>query len=208
MTLSPARPRGRPRDPSVDRRVLDAVVEELAAVGVRGLSVNSVAARAGVAKRSISARWPQREELVLEGLISLAAGLVPPHSGELRSDLAVLADEMAGVMEEPRRSILASCVAEFQDYPQYYEVFRREAVDRCMAAVEDVLHDAGRRGELRADLDVGVAADCFVSAVVGSRSFLHLTTASAHQVGLQLVDIFARGLARPEPSDPASEETP
>jgi len=197
VTGSPDRPRGRPRDPNVDRKVLDAVVDELAAVGVRGLSVNAVAARAGVAKRSITSRWPEREALVLDGLISLAAGLVPPHSGALRSDLVVLAAQIARVVEEPRRSILASCVAEFQDYPQYYEVFRREAVDRCMATVEDVLHDACRRGELRDDAEIGVVADCFVSAVIGSRSFLHLATASADQVDTQLVDIFVRGLATP-----------
>jgi AcrR family transcriptional regulator len=197
VTQQPQRLRGRPPDAGLDRRVLDAVVAELAAVGVRGLSINSVAARAGVAKRSITARWPQREGLVLEGLNWIAAGLVPPHTGDLRSDLTVLASRIAEVMEEPRRSILASCVAEFEELPQYYEAFRRESVDRCIAAVEDVLHDGARRGELRPGVDMGVAADCFVGAVVGSRSFLHLATASADQVDSQLVDVFVRGLASP-----------
>ena len=83
--------RGRPRDDPVDERVLEAVVAELGEAGTAGFSVNAVCARARVAKRGVAARWPDRGALILTGLNRLAAGLEPPRTGALESDLHALA---------------------------------------------------------------------------------------------------------------------
>lgn len=59
------RPRGRPRDPSIDARVLAATREVVADVGVRGASMSAIAERAGVGKPTIYLRWPNLGALVL-----------------------------------------------------------------------------------------------------------------------------------------------
>jgi AcrR family transcriptional regulator len=188
-----AGPRGRPRDASVDDRTLAAVVDELADVGVTGFSVNSVSARARVSKRSITTRWPDRHSLIVAGMNTLAAGLIPPHSGALTGDLRILAGRIADIMTEPRRSVLARCAAELRQYPQYYAEFRRESVDRCMAAVQDVLVDARERGEVERNLDLSQAAEFFVSAIIGAYA---LTSADSAQVPSidHLVYLVTRGL--------------
>lgn len=163
--------RGRPRDATIDDRVLRAAVDELAGRGVGGFSVNSVAARAGVAKRGIYARWATRDDLVLAALGTLAAGLVPPRTGSLREDLLRLAPLVDAVFTEPRMSILARCLAELPRYPGLYEAFRRESVDRCAAAVQDAFHDARRRGEIRSDLDTDLAAAAFLGALLTRQAF-------------------------------------
>lgn len=163
--------RGRPRDATIDVRVLTAAVDELAEHGVGGFSVNRVAARAGVAKRGIYARWPTRDDLVLHALGTLAAGLVPPRTGSLRSDLMHLAPYVDAVFTEPRMSILARCVAELARYPTLYAAFRRESVDRCAAAIEDAFHDARARGEARADLDTDLACGAFLGALLARHAF-------------------------------------
>jgi AcrR family transcriptional regulator len=211
-----ARPRrGRPRDDSVDQRVLAAVVAELGEAGVAGFSVNAVCARARVAKRSVAARWPDRGALILAGLNSLAAGLEPPRTGALESDLRGLAEQMVVMTAEPRRSVLAHCAAELRAHPEYYAAFTRDSIDRCMAAVQDVLVDARDRGEVRDDVDLSLTADCFVSAIVGSRSFGSRcfevvgdagatgTTAGARAVAGQFIDIFTRGIRGPIAAAPA-----
>lgn len=166
MTSGRSRQRGRPRDDSVDERVLAAAVAELAEKGVAEFSITSVSARAHAAKRSIYARWPRREDLILAGMSTLAAGLVPPRTGTITEDLAILLDRVAAVFVEPRRSILQRCAAEIADYPEMYALFKRDSVDRCLAAIEDALHDAVTRGEIRGDIDAGIAADTLMGTVL------------------------------------------
>jgi AcrR family transcriptional regulator len=163
---APAARRGRPRDATIDQRVLAAAVDELGERGVDGFSVNSVAARAGVAKRGIYSRWPRRDDLVLAAMSTLAANLVPPRTGSLRTDLEALTPRVAAVFDEPRRTILTRCLAEIAQYPELYAVFRRESMDRCMAAIQDAFHDAVARGEARAELDPGLAMEIFLGAVM------------------------------------------
>jgi AcrR family transcriptional regulator len=158
--------RGRPRDATIDHRVLAAAVEELGERGVEGFSVNSVAVRAGVAKRGIYSRWPRRDDLVLAAMGTLAANLVPPRTGSLRGDLEALAPRVAAVFSEPRLTILTRCLAEVAQYPELYAVFRRESIDRCMAAIQDAFHDAAARGEARADLGPGLAMESFLGAML------------------------------------------
>ncbi|CAN5488165.1 hypothetical protein BH09ACT12_BH09ACT12_12930 [soil metagenome] len=162
-----------------------------------GFSINSVSARCGVAKRTIASRWPDRESLITDGLSSLADGLAPPRTGRLVTDLVLLAEQIVEATAEPRRSILARCAAELQYHPRHYALFRRETFDRSMAVVEDVLFDARARGDLRADVDLGVTADCFVSAIMGSRSFGNLDLPAANRVSSQLISIFVRGTVVP-----------
>jgi AcrR family transcriptional regulator len=189
----------------VDDRTLAAVVSELADVGVAGFSINSVSARARVSKRSISARWPDRHSLIVAGMNTLAAGLIPPHSGGLTSDLRILAARIADTMTEPRRSVLARCAAELREYPQYYAAFRRESVDRCMAAVQDVLVDAGRRGEVERNLDLSHAAEFFVSAIIGAYALTSPYSAQVPSID-HLVYLVTRGLCPRIPSEPGQGE--
>jgi AcrR family transcriptional regulator len=177
----------------VDARTLAAVVQELADVGVAGFSVNSVCARARVSKRSVTSRWPDRHALIVAGMNTLAAGLVPPHSGALRSDLQHLAEKIAGTMAEPRRSVLARCAAELQAYPQYYALFKRDSVDQCLAAVQDVLVDARARAEVDVRLDLSQAAEFFVSAIIGAYALTSPDAAQPPAID-QLVELVTRGL--------------
>jgi AcrR family transcriptional regulator len=193
---APIRPaRGRPRDAGVDDRVLRAVVQELAESGVAGFSVNSVAARAKVAKRSIYTRWPERDALIAAGMATLAAGLSPPHTGRLESDLAALFDRISGVLAEPRRTILARCAVELHDYPDLYAIFKRDSIDRCLAAIEDALFDATARGELRRDVDRSLVAEMFVNTILGPTSAADRSEPAASAARTRLVDVILHGIA-------------
>lgn len=181
----------------MDERTLAAVVQELAEMGVAGFSVNSVCARAKVSKRSVTSRWPDRHSLIVAGMNTLAANLVPPHSGGLTSDLTLLAERIGGTMAEPRRSVLARCAAELRDHPQYYALFKRDSVDQCMAAVQDVLVDARGRAEVDARLDLSQAAEFFVSAIIGAYALTSPDAAQPPSIA-HLVELVTRGL-QPRP---------
>ncbi|SHN19011.1 TetR/AcrR family transcriptional regulator [Cryptosporangium aurantiacum] len=163
--------RGRPRDLAVDDRIVRAAVEELAEAGVATFSLNSVAVRARVAKRSIYSRWPDRDDLIMAGLASLSVGMAPPRTGTLDGDLAMLFDQIADVLAEPRRSVLARCAAELSAYPELYAVFKRDVIDQSMAVIEDALVDARARGEIRSDDSLALVAEVFVSAIFGRSTY-------------------------------------
>ncbi|OBK16926.1 TetR family transcriptional regulator [Mycobacterium asiaticum] len=78
-----ARPAGRPRDTSIDDRVLSATRELLLEVGWDDLSVRLVAARAGVGRSSLSRRWSSKAELVLHAILGETPDLAPFEGTDL-----------------------------------------------------------------------------------------------------------------------------
>jgi AcrR family transcriptional regulator len=72
--------------------ILSATLEQLAVVGYRALSVEEIAAKAGVNKTTIYRRWPTKKELVHAALASFACeAAVVADTGTLRGDLLAVA---------------------------------------------------------------------------------------------------------------------
>src|SRR6266508_4000945 len=62
---------GRPRSARVDEAIIDAVLEMVAeGHTVDALSMDAVAARAGVGKATIYRRWPNKEALIIDAVAS------------------------------------------------------------------------------------------------------------------------------------------
>jgi len=59
---------GRPRSAQADRAIIDAIVDLLVNRGYREVTIEAVAARAGVAKTTIYRRWPSKAEMVVEAI--------------------------------------------------------------------------------------------------------------------------------------------
>jgi AcrR family transcriptional regulator len=79
-----ARSTGRPRDASIDDRVLSVTRELLVEVGWDELSVRLVAARAGVGRSSLNRRWSSKAELVLHAILGETPDLAPFSGTDLR----------------------------------------------------------------------------------------------------------------------------
>jgi AcrR family transcriptional regulator len=72
--------------------VLASVLEELIESGYAGLTIERVAARAGVHKATVYRRWPDKEDLVADALLAQTGQTVPmPDTGCVRDDLRLLA---------------------------------------------------------------------------------------------------------------------
>lgn len=88
------RKRGRPRDPTIDGRVLAATRQVVAEVGVRGASMSLVADRAGVGKPTIYLRWPN-----LRALVAAAVDGVIEDADPVTLAVAERAVEVVGELE-------------------------------------------------------------------------------------------------------------
>src|ERR1051326_8266077 len=81
---------GRPRSAQADQAILSAALEELAEVGFEALSIEAVAARAGVGKTTIYRRWPSKMELALEALSMVHTEVPVIDTGNFRDDILTM----------------------------------------------------------------------------------------------------------------------
>ena len=79
--------------------MLAATLTELVAEGYDGLSLDAVAARAGVHKTTVYRRWGSKERLVAEVLqVAAASRIVLPDSGSVEEDLRLLARSVVATL--------------------------------------------------------------------------------------------------------------
>ncbi len=150
--------RGRPRSAAAEAAILDATLELLAERGLEGLSIEAVAARAGVGKATIYRRWPSRDEMIAAAFRSADRRVDILEVGNVRDDLVGLLGEFQRatlrsipVAMMPR--LLASTLAT----PELRTLFLANVFEPRRAALLRVLQAAQDRGELRADADPGLA---------------------------------------------------
>src|ERR1700726_424948 len=80
--------RGRPRSAEADRSILAATLDLLAERGLDAMSIEEIAARAGVGKATIYRRWSSKGLLALDAfVVSFRAEQPLPDTGTLRGDL-------------------------------------------------------------------------------------------------------------------------
>src|SRR3982751_1451333 len=93
---------GRPRDPSRDGGVRRAILRLLADVGYGALTMDAVAAEAGVGKATIYRRWRTKQDLVVDTIADLNRDeAAAPDTGSLEEDLRTLLHRLAAVINGP-----------------------------------------------------------------------------------------------------------
>jgi AcrR family transcriptional regulator len=193
-TSTAPRPRGRPRSERAHEAIIDAVLEMLAeGTTVEALSMEAVAARAGVGKATIYRRWPHKEALVIDA-VAAAKEPIPELSGEsVRDDLIQLA-RAAGKARDTRAGRIVPCMM-----PELQRPGRlRDQFLGMIEARRDVTRAVLRRGiatgALRPDTDVELAVALLtapmLASVLGSAPRLDRT-----DLAERVVDTVLRGIA-------------
>ena len=90
-------------DDSLDDSIVEAAAELLAEVGYDAMSMDAVAARAGVGKATIYRRWSGKAPLVLDTVRARGFQLEEvPDTGSLREDLVALFLELRSLLDQRR----------------------------------------------------------------------------------------------------------
>lgn len=188
--------RGRPRSQEADRAILGAAAALLAEGGFAALSIEEVAARAGVAKTTIYRRWNSRGALALDAFLAdFQSQQPPPDTGTLRGDLlAALRAWIRAVTRTSAGPILAGLIAESQRDPELGVAWRERVVERLRAQHKLILNRAIDRGEIPPDTDQEVVLDLLFGAAYHRLLHGHrpLTDAFARRV----VDVIVAGVLR------------
>ena len=148
---------GRPRDPQVDEAILAATLELLAQDGYARLTVERIAARAGVGKASLYRRWPDKVSIVLEAVSRNPERPSAPDTGSLRGDMLTYLQTLVGYRTLHSEAITAIS-SESLCNARFGEAFRAGMADPVMAGMRTIVERAVDRGELPAGTDVALLA--------------------------------------------------
>ncbi|WP_324291128.1 TetR/AcrR family transcriptional regulator [Mycobacterium sp. Aquia_213] len=186
---------GRPRDSRLHHAILDATRELLTTGSYAELSMERVAARARVGKKTLYRRWSSKAPLVAEAVLEAygRSGSFPvAQTGDIRADLRAWLNEHAEFLAEPPnaalvRALVAAAAARPGDGEDLYQQLSAPQLagltTRLRRAVED--------GELRAAADVNAVAQALVGALL-----FHALTHPGGSVGFDgLVDALLDGVS-------------
>ena len=157
------RDRGRPRGETIERAILACTLDELAAHGLAGLSIERIAERSEVNKTSIYRRWPTKEALIaaaMEGVLVTASATLP-GSGDLGADLLVVAKQVAALCKSSQgRALFRAALDAPSDV-------RARTVGAAATAPAKALVERGKaRGSIRRELSAEVLLTTLVGAVM------------------------------------------
>jgi AcrR family transcriptional regulator len=137
--------------------VFAAAIDELAERDYDDISIETIAARAGVHKTTLYRRWQSKAELITRALASGARSLIPvPDTGSAESDLRALARSVQGVLSDPRgAAITRALLAGSARSPEIRQLMAEYWATR-LAAISVIVDRATARGELPTGTDPAV----------------------------------------------------
>jgi AcrR family transcriptional regulator len=198
VELSAARAPGRPRDPQVDRAILAATLELLGEDGFDRLSIEAVAARAGVGKTTVYRRWPSKIKLVVDALTAMK----PPTPTVIADEVSTreaLVRAMGGFTKPHEGSaarVMAGLVDAMSRNEELAEAVRTVLVAQRERGLIAVIDRGKQRGEIRPDVDARVMVDLLGGPVVLRRL---ITGAPVNQRLIRsIVDLVLDGAAPSE----------
>ncbi len=191
--------RGRPRSEDADRAILAAATGLLAERGLGGMSMEEVAARAGVGKATVYRRWPSRGALALDAFLAEFSRQQPlPDTGTFRGDLlAALRGWIRSVTRTPAGRMLAGLVAEAQRDPGLASAWRERVLEPLRASNTVLV----RRAIDRAEIPAGTDADVVLDLLFGSayHRLLQGHRPLTDQFARRVVDLIVAGVTSQAP---------
>jgi len=180
-----------------ERAILDATGELLAERGVHELTVERVAARAGVAKTTIYRRWRGKRELALAVLLDTieTADAVPDDLGDTRAELISFVGATVRVLRSTLMGrVMQGLVSDLAADPKLARAFRERIVGARMAELAQVIERGIERDALRPDIDLELAHELLFGPVY----YRLLLSGSALDDGLaeRVVDSVLPSIAR------------
>lgn len=156
---------GRPRSSRAHQAILRAAVALFIDEGFAGMSVEAVAARAGVGKATIYRRWPSKEELVIDAIAQVFAEAPRPETGNVRDDLVQIGRELHALMSsDVTGGVFPAMSAEVARSSRLGRLYGERVIGPRRATLAEALRRGIKRGELPADTDVELAIDLVVGA--------------------------------------------
>ncbi|MFF1688149.1 MULTISPECIES: TetR/AcrR family transcriptional regulator [unclassified Streptomyces] len=167
---STARPAGRPRSEEVRDRVIGAAEELLDESGYLGMTMDEIAVRAKVSKKTLYRWWPHKAAVIADVLVARADVRAVPDVGDTRAELLIVCDyidDFSRARDVFSRLCLTEAAAEESAVLQSFLDVVLHRRDHARAAFQRGI----ARGDLPPDIDTDALLDLWNGFFVYRRSF-------------------------------------
>jgi AcrR family transcriptional regulator len=160
-------PRPSRRRESSRLAILDATLALCREEGYARLSIEAIAARAGVGKQTIYRWWPSKGAVLLEALDREAAGWAAfPDTGDLVADMRTTINDVVRFQGDPNLGPpMAALIAEAQQDPAIGPLLQERFFRPRRAPIVERLRRAQQRGELPETVDVEAVLEVVFGAL-------------------------------------------
>jgi AcrR family transcriptional regulator len=177
--------------------LVEATLALLAEAGYAALTMEAVAARAGVGKATLYRRWSSKVQLVVDALASLTE---PPERAPQDAERGVR-DQLVALLEAVRRKqgsragqIFPRLVGDAVDHPELMHRYRDQVLEPRRRRFQAVLRQGVEQGLVRPDVDLDHAVDLLVGPMA-YRNLLRNDPPPGPELAARIVDDILRALA-------------
>ena len=149
------------RSEQARQAVLEAVDDLLVERGFAGVTIEGIAARAGVAKQTIYRWWPSKVDILLEAFTDdMAEHLDPADLGDLGQDLTAHLHTLADFLTTtPPGAVFRALAGHAQHDSAFATRFREDCLSQQRTRDRLPFERAIDRGDLPTTLDIDLALD-------------------------------------------------
>lgn len=151
---------GRPMDEARTKQIRQAALDLLAEEGYDRLTIEAVAARAGVGKPTVYRRWSSRADLVVDAVGGLSTVVPTPDTGSVEGDLRIVLSQIRP-KEGRRLQVMRGLISALPRNPDLAALFREHVVEPRI----DVLRTVFTRGIDRGEVPEGTDPDLLAAVI-------------------------------------------
>lgn len=160
------RPRGRPRTPGAEQRIIEAALEEYGEHGWSGFTMDGVARRAGVGKSTVYLRWTDKDALLTDAVGAHSSELGAVDTGSLREDLRALAVNLFHHYCDAAGWAGVRVAIDTAGAPKRLGRFTEAVSDVQSDFIEQMVARAVARGEIAESVDHHTIGQCIYGSVL------------------------------------------
>ncbi|MEU9790800.1 TetR/AcrR family transcriptional regulator [Streptomyces sparsogenes] len=185
------------------RAILDAALELLGELGYPRLTVEAIAARAGVGKQTIYRWWPSKAAVLLDAFTDRGtspegaerAGAALPDTGDLEADLKLVLRAAVDQMNAPAYDLPARALtAEGLVNPELGAHFVAQVLEPPLRLFAERLRAAQDAGQVARDIDPRVAVELVCGPL--THRWLLRTLPLTHEYADAVVESALRGILK------------
>ena len=157
---------GRPRSEHARQAILRSTLSLLQHTGFPDLTIEAIAADAGVGKATVYRWWPNKGALVVDAFASSAEHeLHFPDTGSVYQDMSLQMKQVIAIFRSRRGRIVAALLAGGQSDPELLEAFRERFLWPRRREAYKTLRRGIERGELPKKLDLDLVLDILYGSI-------------------------------------------
>ncbi|WP_243366843.1 TetR/AcrR family transcriptional regulator [Fundidesulfovibrio soli] len=192
------RPPGRPRSDAARKAILDAANSLLEESGYAKLSMEGIAARAGVSKATIYRWWPTKGAVAMEAFLgAISPRIAFPHTESAIADVTTQMRSLVRAYLGVDGRVVCELIALGQSEPETLASFVDGYLKPRRNAAKDALLRGVKSGEIRPDLDMDMLVDALYGPIFNRLLVRHLPLDEDYAEGVARIVFSGAGASAP-----------